>query len=342
MSAKQILKTLVPSSAREKLRRTQQLLRDRNSEQIQYRRFIRWISMGNSTDAPRIETRLEFDVHRLEKGLSHQNLRLGFGKSVLREIGMRMTWLEKADADYMHNSLYLEALSALHEYQTRHEEAGFDLTPIKALLPLHIWDGALSYQADDEHHAGSFVMQASCKSDNFDKGFVDLAEGRYSVREYSDEPVAQETLDAVYAAAMKTPSVCNRQASRIHQISDPTVIEKALKIQGGFTGYKIPPVLLFVTSDIRAFMNGDERNEPFVDGGLFSMSLLYALEAYGLAACPLNAMFTLSTDAATRKLLNIPEWELPVMYIAVGHFPESVPVCASIRKKPEEILTIIK
>ena len=145
--------------------------------------------MGNSTDAPRIETRLEFDVHRLEKGLSHQNLRLGFGKSVLREIGMRMTWLEKADVDYMHNSLYLEALSALHEYQTRHEEAGFDLTPIKALLPLHIWDGALSYQADDEHHAGSFVMQASCKSDNFDKGFVDLAEGRYSVREYSDEPV---------------------------------------------------------------------------------------------------------------------------------------------------------
>lgn len=29
------------------------------------------------------------------------------------------------------------------------------------------------------------------------------------------------------------------------------------------------------------------------------------------------------------------------MYSAVSHFPESVPVCASIRKKPEEILTII-
>ena len=62
---------------------------------------------------------------------------------------------------------------------------------------------------------------------------------------------------------------------------------KALKIQGGFLGYAMPPVLLLVTSDIRAFMNNGERNEPFVDGGLFSMSLLYALEAYGLAACPL-------------------------------------------------------
>lgn len=82
----------------------------------------------------------------------------------------------------------------------------------------------------------------------------------------------------------------------------------------------MPPVLLLVTSDIRAFMNNGERNEPFVDGGLFSMSLLYALEAYGLAACPLNAMFNLSQDRQTRELLDIPDYEFPVMYIAVGNF----------------------
>ncbi len=116
---------------------------------------------------------------------------------------------------------------------------------------------------------------------------------------------------------------------------------KALKIQGGFLGYAMPPVLLLVTSDIRAFMNNGERNEPFVDGGLFSMSLLYALEAYGLAACPLNAMFNLSQDRQTRELLDIPDYEFPVMYIAVGNFPESVPVCYSTRYEPEKIVTRI-
>lgn len=85
-------------------------------------------------------------------------------------------------------------------------------------------------------------------------------------------------------------------------------------------------------------MNNNERNEPFVDGGLFSMSLLYALEAYGLAACPLNAMFSLSQDRQTRALLNIPDYELPVMYIAVGNFPESVPVCRSTRRDPKAIV----
>lgn len=100
----------------------------------------------------------------------------------------------------------------------------------------------------------------------------------------------------------------------------------------------MPPVLLLVTSDIRAFMNYGERNEPFVDGGLFSMSLLYALEAYGLAACPLNAMFNLAQDRQTRELLNMPDYEFPVMYIAVGNFPESVPVCR-FRRTPESIVT---
>lgn len=332
----------MPEPIRDKIRHAKQCHKDRKAEKLQFSRFMSWIARDEDSDKARIETRLEFDIHRLEKGLSHQDFRRGFGKSVLREISKRLQRIEQADPNFANNSLYLEALSALHEYQTRHEVAGYDLAPIQTIFPKKIWDAALSYKADAAHKAGSFIMDNSAKAQNLSKGFIDLAEHRYSVREYADTPVAQEILDKVYAAAMKTPSVCNRQATRIHQISNPTIIEKALKIQGGFNGYKTPPVLLFISSDIRAFMNGDERNEPFVDGGLFSMSLLYALEAYGLAACPLNTMFNEENDKATRELLHIPDYELPVMYIAVGNFPESIPVCASIRKNPEEILTIIK
>ena len=68
------------------------------------------------------------------------------------------------------------------------------------------------------------------------------------------------------------------------------------------------------------------------------MSLLYALEAYGLAACPLNAMFSRSQDVRTRKLLGIPDYELPIMYIAIGNFPESVPICKSTRYTANSIV----
>lgn len=338
MSAKRLLKDVVPKSLRDKFRGAKNQFSDRKAERIQSKRFIRWFSRDESTDRARVETRLAFDIHRLEKGLSHVEFRDGFGKDVLLELSKRMTLLEKADDEYLQNPLYLQGLSVLHEYQRRHEIDEYDLSQVRSLFPERLWNNAHEYQTDSSANAGSFVMKASSKSNNLSKRFVELAKHRYSVREYSTEPVSQELLDKVYEVSMKTPSVCNRQATRIYQITDSEKIESVLKIQGGFTGYATPPVLLLIVSDIRAFMNNGERNEPFVDGGLFSMSLLYALEAYGLAACPLNAMFSLSQDQQTRELLNVPDYEFPVMYIAVGNFPESVPVCASVRKKTEDVV----
>lgn len=339
MSAKRIIKSIVPKSAWEKARSLKDTMEVSKAIRIQRQRFMRWISLDTSSDKARVETRLAFDIHRLEKGLSHAHFRCGFGKGVLSEISKRMVLLEKADESYKTNPLYQQGLSVLHEYQCRHNEANYDLTSVKAMFSEHIWESVLNYKPDASSEAGSFIMNSSTKVDNLSKCFIQLAQNRYSVREYSDKPVSQELLDKVYEVSMKTPSVCNRQATRIYQIADPEKIEAALKIQGGFNGYDMPPVLLLITSDIRAFMNYGERNEPFVDGGLFSMSLLYALEAYGLAACPLNAMFSLSQDRQTRELLNMPDYEFPVMYIAVGNFSDSVPVCRSIRRTPESIIT---
>lgn len=337
MSLKQTLKKILPALFRNAVIGARGKVNDFEAERIQSRRFHQWMSRGNSTDKARVETRLAFDVHRLEKGLSHVQFRYGFGHGVLVEISRRLQLLEKTDAVYLENPLYRQALSAIGEYKRRHEEANYDLTKIAELFLDHIWEAASEAQSG---LAGSFILHAESKLKNKELPFSQLTSNRFSVREYSSETVAQDSLDRVYELAMKTPSVCNRQATRIHQITDPNLIAQALRIQGGFSGYAVPPVLLFVASDIRAFMNDGERNEPFVDGGLFAMSLLYALEAEGLAACPLNAMFSLKTDKATRKLLDIPDNELPVMYIAVGHFPDEVPVCRSARKTVDEILTL--
>lgn len=339
MSIKQTIKSVIPHPIWNRLRRIKNAMRLSAAGRVQSRRFRRWMSREDSTDKARVETRLAFDIHRLEKGLSHVSFRYGFGKGVLREIAKCMVMLEKADSAYAANPLYLQGLAAVGEYKRRHVEADYDLSEVEAMFPKHIWRQADA--AADTHLAGSFVMDTAGKHGNLGTGFVELAEHRYSVREYSAEPVSQDVLDKVYAVAMKTPSVCNRQATRVHQITDPVKVKAAMDIQGGFHGYAAPPVLLLVTSDIRAFMNEAERNEPFTDGGLFSMSLLYALEAYGLAACPLNAMFDLSQEQRTRKLLGIPDNEFLVMYIAVGNFPDSVPVCRSTRKAVADVVTKI-
>ena len=141
---------------------------------------------------------------------------------------------------------------------------------------------------------------------------------------------------------MRTPTVCNRQPARLRIILNSGIIGKALDYQGGFNGYKLPPALLLVTADNAVFMAPQERNEGFTDGGLFGMSLLLSLEREGLAACPLNTMMKEGPEKATRKLLNIPENENMVMYIAVGHFPDEVKTCVSHRFDAADIITILR
>ena len=294
------------------------------------------MSREDSIDQVRIETRLTFDTHRLEKGLSHTHFRFGFGKAVLAELAKRLELLKRTDSQYTENPKYIQALAAIGEYRRRHESAGYDLSAVQSLFPTDVWESSLKV---DSACAGSIIIRRESKKNNITLPFEQLAERRHAVREYDGTPVAQDLLNHAYRIAMTTPSVCNRQATRIHQIDDPQLVADALRIQGGFNGYDMPPVLLLVTSDIRAFMNGNERNEPFTDGGLFAMNLLLALEACGLAACPLNVMFSFLQGEQTRSLLNLPDNEFLIMYIAVGNFLEQVPVCRSTRLNPQDILT---
>ena len=189
---------------------------------------------------------------------------------------------------------------------------------------------------------GSIVIRRSTKANNSLLPYAQLNEHRHSVREFSDEPVDVNLIEQAIDMAMRTPSVCNRQPTRVHLILNPEIITKALAIQGGVGGYAAPPALILITSDLRSFITSYERNEGFTDGGLFGMSLLLSLESLGLASCPLNTMFTAKADKDTRKLLNLPDNEVPVMYIEVGNFLEETRTCASIRYTGNQITTVIK
>lgn len=96
MSAKQAIKQIVPRPIWAKLQSVKEAHNGRKAERTQIQRFMRWISLDSSTDKERVQTRLAFDIHRLEKGLSHIHFRLGFGKGVLSEISKRLVLLEKS------------------------------------------------------------------------------------------------------------------------------------------------------------------------------------------------------------------------------------------------------
>jgi hypothetical protein len=112
-----------------------------------------------------------------------------------------------------------------------------------------------------------------------------------------------------------------------------------LAFQNGNRGFgdQVNKVIV-VTTDLQAFVTPGERNQCWIDGGMFSMSLIHALHSLGVATCCLNWSVEMDIDRAMRVSAGIPECEAVIMLIAIGHYPAHLRVAQSARKRLTDLL----
>ena len=109
------------------------------------------------------------------------------------------------------------------------------------------------------------------------------------------------------------------RSARVHIAFSRERIARVLSFQNGNAGFgDTLGAVVIVTTDIRAMNSLGERNQCWVDGGIFAMSLAYALHGLGLGACMLNWSQTRERDIALREAVGIPESEAIVTMIGVG------------------------
>lgn len=131
--------------------------------------------------------------------------------------------------------MYRTALSTLCEYKDRHERIGYDLSYMRGLFGDALWQ---EIAAAPSGLGGNIVIHAADKTNNSQLTFSQLMESCHSVlREFSEMLVSVEQIESAVEIAMRTPSVCNRQPTRVHIIANKELIRKALDLQGGFRGY---------------------------------------------------------------------------------------------------------
>jgi nitroreductase len=95
-----------------------------------------------------------------------------------------------------------------------------------------------------------------------------------------------------------------------------------------------------VVCDLRHFVTVGERNQAWIDGGMFAMSLVYALHALGLGTCFLNWSVTEDVDRKLRPHLKVTEHDVIITMLAVGHLPERFRVAHSQRKPIDQALVL--
>lgn len=277
---------------------------------------------------------ITFLYHALEKGMIHKKLRLGYGKEKINRMMDLIDYSIKSNFD-LNDDRIQTAVSVLNEYVRLHEKNNYDVSYIKEFL--------LSRELKKDTFTGGIIEESKENILKYIKGnFEDLSYNRHSIREFTTEPISKELIESAIRIASRTPSVCNRQAWSVTVVKDGSLIKELMKIQSGINGMaENMNTLIAITTSYEYFGNIHERNQAFIDGGLFAMSLLYALTYLGVGTCALNANLRISDEITVKEKLGLSNADNLIMFIAVGHYQENVKYPKSNRDSVTQIVKFI-
>jgi nitroreductase len=336
---KTLYRTVIAFLKRMRRRSFQLLLHvlDANYDLFRYLRYSNSLCWSTS-ERQRLEALLFFYYHKIEKALALPEVKPLFGLGYIETtLDLMDRWLAMtADTQA---PVFCGAYAALACYREHTAQALAQRRPdlvqrIDKLLADHkdmpadrARGGALAIQAED--------MRPACPPADFER-FVFQ---RHSVRNFAKRPVPDANIEYAIKLAQRSPSVCNRQCWRVHVFTSSADKALVLQHQNGNEGFgHLADRILLITADLRSFLSSGERNQAYVDAGMFAMTLLYALQAQGIASCCLNLCTSFTEDVALRRVCRIPAWETAVMMIAIGYPPDSLSVAASARNSTDAVL----
>ena len=268
--------------------------------------------------------------HTIEKGLSYENYRPGFGAANIEAL---LTSLEQFVAKgYNVNSFtYETALSCLYQYIYKNKEYGIIDNELEKRI------NKLPGEKNDL--GGSIEVSSPLNPSKLP--FRDVLLSRHSIRHFSNEPVDMSKLESAIKLAQHTPSACNRQGWKTRVVSDKCLMQSVLLNQNGNKGFGNEfNKLLVVTADLRAQQKNREVFQAFIDGGMYAQNLLNALYTEGIGSVPLSASLTLYQDHNIRKLLEISDAEIFILFIGIGNYPDGVFLTTKSERKPSEIARV--
>lgn len=304
-----------------------------------YMLYAKYSTVFSKETFTKKEAELILQYHGLEKGMLFDPMKPRFAINRINKIIQLLNDDEIKDRVTL-SQVFTGYMVAI-EYYDLHKKQGIDISDYYTEVNYLNFKKIVS-KVNREFNSGKIKLNVK---DIYveNQNFYNFANSRKSIRNYSGELIPLNTIEKVIALANTSPSVCNRQGTKVKLVENKKLIEKILEIQGGFTGY-IENVhqLLIVTVDRQYFYTIGERNQFYIDGGIYLMNLLYALHFYKIAACPANWGKDIQAEKKLNKYISIPESEKIICMIPIGISVENICVTLSQRRDVNEVLEIVQ
>ncbi|QMT02583.1 nitroreductase family protein [Gordonia jinghuaiqii] len=274
--------------------------------------------------------------HSLEKGLSYRNARV-FGRSKAEDL---MARLEKSSPETRTSSAFSIGVEVLRSWTDfiKSRENDVQAASIRGRLDALIEVATPS----DRGFRGGVATATQLDSSSWKElPFEDFVRGRHSTRRFTDLPVSDDDLQLCIELAMRSPSACNRQMVGLRVFDDPKSKELLYRTLHGTGGVDFDTCrLAVVTFDTRSLDFYGERNQGYLNAGLFAMTLVYALQWKGIGSCLLQFGNTFAEERALAEGLSLQPGERIAVGIAFGVPEPDGVVPASIRRDISEVFSV--
>lgn len=297
--------------------------------------FYKHSMVFNQNTFNKKESRIILYYHSLEKGFIHEKFKFRFGYLTVKAL---IELLKEEEIVRNHKKTQIaSAYLAICKYFEKHSENGINISDFYTYEDYMFFKDleTLDLKITKKQNSTDFFK------DN-DKSFLFFSNSRMSTRSFTGEKIPIETILKVIELAKSSPSVCNRQPTKVYYVEKKNKIDRILELQQGLKGYSEEiSQLLIVVTDRNYFYSIGERNQMYIDGGIFLMNLLYALHFYKIGACPAHWGFIGQQDKKIQKELNLTPSEKVVCLIPIGVPKKEFYTTLSLRRNNEEIFKVV-
>lgn len=281
-------------------------------------------------DQDKLKARIIMNAHSIEKGLSLKNIKLGYGKGKILLLMKDLSHYYKLFNDERLVVFYLTIIESYIDYNKSHNVEDKDIldayTEMKNALKKHT--------EDLDYLKGGYFKTSKEKIHRYGKiDYYNFVRNRHSIRNFTGNKVDVELINKALEIAEYTPSACNRQPWGNHIFFEREKIEQILDFQTGARQFKddITCVIL-VTSKYSSFF-GSEHHQPYVNGGMYAMNLIFSLHSLGIGTTPLNMGFSPSKLKGLKQICDINDNEAPIILIGIGEIADELSIATSCRFK---------
>ena len=298
-----------------------------------WRRLCKYnASFSTDNDINKMQYTLARENHVIEKGLSMNHPRKGFGQqkvtALINRLSLYYDRYGKIDAAFLNYPLSTIKAYIAYQHQDNIDISRIDESFATLCTKIGVSPDSLTVPAGIEFEKAT-DLQNKAKGD-----FESLLFSRHSIRYFEDEIPSKNLIEEAMRLSAQTPSACNRQAWHTH-VYYGNECHSLLEMQGGCQGfYHDIPCCIVVTADMKGFLHY-EPFQCYIDGGLYAMNLINALTYVGLGTIPLSCGFYTDKLSAIQKAFDIPANEAMILIIGLGVLTKDVKVAKSTRRPIE-------